>query len=331
MRPRSKTTKEHIFQATLVTELTIKWKELVEQGRTVEASDVLSKIIELSAQMFLRMAQYEGFHHSVDLQALLSIAQVKTPKWLESWEQSKGRLFSWLSKCARNAFLSEVCKAGQHSKRFYATGDNLEKFVGSEDHSVVKHEAANQVRDEINNITCRWCDQQIRTCARFHIECLVENPDYDRKKTIYSGAYVSGLSYDTSKFLYHWALIALRDAMIKKLSMSYTEQDLFVLSNAYTYLPDMLNIITWKQMLNIIALFGGLRIKIPTLVHLDRLKRDHNISEDITNLGGSPDDIQRVSKKYNVSQKSAQDIYENMAGMLGTNNSGEYSVFEDYN
>jgi hypothetical protein len=151
---------EHIFPASQLTPLAVKWKELSSAGRHKEAMQVLEEIVVGSTAMFERLAMYEDFHYTVDLKILVSAAQERVVKWLLRWEPKKGRLFSWFSKCAKNAFRSELVKVNQFRKRYYTTSDNLEQFYGHEDHEVNKHDMADEVRNRIHDLTCRWGDPQ---------------------------------------------------------------------------------------------------------------------------------------------------------------------------
>jgi hypothetical protein len=91
-----------IFDTPKITELALKWKALTAEGRHGEAMPILEEIIKLCEQMFLRLAQYEGFHHTVDIDTLVQSAREKVPRWLISWDpkfKSANGIFSWLSKC----------------------------------------------------------------------------------------------------------------------------------------------------------------------------------------------------------------------------------------
>lgn len=90
--------REHIFPASRLTPLAIKWKELSEAGRHKEAMLLLDEIIRGSTAMFERLAQYENLNSSVDLDILVSAAHEKMVRWLQAWNPKAGRLFTWLSK-----------------------------------------------------------------------------------------------------------------------------------------------------------------------------------------------------------------------------------------
>ena len=62
---------EHIFPATQLTPLAVKWKDLHSAGRHKEAMAVLEEIVVGSTAMFERLAMYEDFHYTVDLGVLV--------------------------------------------------------------------------------------------------------------------------------------------------------------------------------------------------------------------------------------------------------------------
>jgi hypothetical protein len=321
--------REHIFPATIVTDLVLQWKQAIEDGRDRESQYLLEDIIKKSEQMFRRFAQYEGFHHTVDLDSLVHKANSMMPKWLTYWKPKKGKLFSWLGKCAKNAFLAEVVKTSQYNKRYFSTDDSLEKFIGTEDHEVHRREVAKNHIERLKQLTSRWADDQIVECIRYHIISISENPEINKRILMLSGSYASGLSIDMSKWCYYWSLVSLRDAMYERVIPGYTDQDLFRMQHSYTYLPDLLNIITWKQMLQIVAVMGGMRMKVPTLTQIQETKTRYNIQRRMVRSDLDPDSVAAIAKESGVSQFTAQEIFEQMSQMLDGKNGGEVPIFDE--
>jgi hypothetical protein len=91
-------TGEHIFPASYLEPLALKWKDLNARGKHTEAMAVLEEIVVGSSQMFKRLAQHEGYHYTVSLDILVSAAQEKVIRWLLRWQRKKGKLFAWFSK-----------------------------------------------------------------------------------------------------------------------------------------------------------------------------------------------------------------------------------------
>jgi len=321
---------EHIFPATHLTKLALRWKELHAKKKHAEAMSILEEIIIGSTHMFERLAQHENYHYTVDLSRLTASAQEKVVKWLIAWNPKEGRLFSWFSKCAKNAFRSEVIKEGVFRSRYHVTSDNLEKFFGSVDHEIDKHEAADSVRKNIEDISVRWGDPQEIGAIRYLVECIVdteEDDGCDKAVAIRSAAYAYGISIELSKFFYNWALMELRDQFYRRMRVPFTEQDLFRHQHSYSQLVDLLNIVSWDQLKKIIAVMGGTRLKIPTLANMARLNEAYEIWKDIEDSDKDPNSIKDIAKKRKKSVRSAQDIYYEMSETLHHNRSGEYELY----
>lgn len=320
---------EHIFPASRLTPLALKWKELNAAGKHREAMLVLEEIVVGSSTMFARLAQYENYQFTVDLSVLVSAAQEKVVKWLLAWNPKKGRLFTWFSRCAKNAFRSELNKANQYRRRFHTTSDNLEMFYGAEDHEVEKKDLASEVENKLKGITCRWGDPQEISAIRFLIYCIIDD-DHDKHASIRAAAYANGISMELSKFFYAWAVTALRHQMYDKVRVPFTEQDLIMASTSYEHLPGLRDILKWEEIKKIIVVFGGLRLRIPTAASILRLKEDYATFVDIDNTDLDPDSVAKVAKARKRSVRSAYDAYHEMAAILDPKRSGEHDVFDEH-
>ena len=325
-----------IFDNARVTELALKWKALTKENKHGEAMPVLEEIIRLCEHMFLRLAQYEGFTNTVDLSTLVQSAREKVPRWLIGWDptyKSNNGIFSWFSKCSKHAFLSEIAKLNQHRKRFHATGDNLEKFFGAEDHNAFKEEAASDVRRKLADITVRWGDPQEIGVVRYILECLVEDRDADSKPdkevVIRSASYAWCVSPELTRFFYDWALFALRDALHHKIHVPFTQQDLLRNRESYTFLVDMIDIVGWDRFKRLIVTLGGQRLRLPTLQQLARLHADYLMSQEIDKSDLDPDSVEQVGKKHGRSAKAAAEIYAEMVEITNPRRSGEHSLYPD--
>ncbi len=327
--PKVEVEGQHIFPDDELHQYAIRWKELNAKGKQGEAMVLLEKIVEGSTPMFERLAQHEKFHHTVDLEILVSAAQEKVVKWLLRWEPKLGKLFTWFSKCAKHAFLSELVKVNQYRKRYHSTDDSLEKFIGTEDHAIDKHDLAREVRASIEDLTCRWGDPQEIGALRYLIECIVDEENRDRQAAIRGAAYAWGISPDMAKFFYRWALTALRGAFIKRIRVNFTEQDLFLLSESYSDFADFHDDLTFEQMRNVMVKHGGKRVKIPTLSHVAKLKEDFQMWQEIEATDKDPISIAEVADRHRKSPKSATQAYEDMCQKLNPQRAGEFYIFKD--
>jgi len=332
---RKKTTKstkpakpqsEHIFAASQLTPLAVRWKELNAAKRHKEAMEVLEQIVIGSTAMFERLAQYEDYHYTVDLPMLVSAAQEKVVKWLLRWQPRKGRLFSWFSKCAKNAFRSEVVKVSQYRKRFHVTSDNLEKFYGMDDHEVNKLDLARDVRSRIDAMTCRWGDPQEIGAVRFLIESIIMD-DHDKHAAVKSAACAWGISLELSRFFYNWSLVALRQQLYEKARVPFTEQDLIRAAHSYTFLPDLIDIIGVDQTRKLIAIMGGSRFRLPTMASITKLKDDHQLHHELAISDQDPDSFAGVARKRKRTLRTAEQIFHEMTDTIDPRRSGEHEIY----
>lgn len=289
---------------------------------------VLEQIVVLSTAMFERLAQYEDFHYTVDLPILVSAAQEKVIKWLAKWQPKKGRLFSWFSKCAKNAFRSELVKVNQYRKRYHVTSDNLEKFYGVEDHEVDKHDAAADVRSKLDELTCRWGDPQEIGAIRFLILCIIDD-DHDKQAAIRSAAYAYGISFELSKFFYNWSIVNLRHAFYEKVYIPFTEYDLMLAAQSYTFWPEFVNIVGIDKSKQISAILGGQRVKIPSLQCFAKLRENDRIARAVQQSDLDPDAVAEVARKHKKTVRTAQEIFNDMVEQIDPRRYGEHSIFHE--
>lgn len=325
---------EHVFAASYLEPLAVRWKELNSQGKHTEAMLVLEEIVVGSTQMFQRLAQHEGYHFTVDLDILVSAAQEKVVKWLLRWQRKKGKLFTWFSKCAKNAFRSELVKVNQFRKRYHVTSDNLEKFYPSEDHTIDKADMAAEARARLANLTCRWGNPQEIGAIHFLIECILED-DHDKQSAVRGAAYAYGISMELAKFFYSQALVMLRDQMYKHIRVPFTEEDLVRLTFSYTDFVSLFDSrnspLTWnvhgKYM---VAVHGGKRIKIPSVANIDAVLEAKKIYDEIDASDKDPDSVAEIAAKHGKNARTAQETYIEMSEILDPRRSGEYEVYEPH-
>ena len=319
----------HIFPEPKLIPLVLRWKELNSQQRHTDAMRLLEEIITLSTPMFERLAQHEEYNNTVDLSILVSAAQEKVIKWMLRWEPRKGRLFSWFSKCAKHAFLSELVKANQYRKRYHVTGDNLEKYYGMEDHESDKHNLSEEFDNSLKDLYCRWgCPQELGA-IRYLVECLVHDLDnHDKQAAIRGAAYAWGISLDLAKFFYSWVLVGLRDLHYAKARVPFTEEDILRHALSYTNFIDLYDFMSHAEIKRLIATKGGQRIKIPTIAQLIKSKEDYEIFEEVMASDKDPDSIAEIAKKRKRSPRTATEAYIAMVETTNPNRSGEYSVYD---
>jgi hypothetical protein len=328
--PKTPAEGEHIFPASEIAPLALKWKDLNTKGESTAAMLVLDEIIQLSTPMFERFAQHEEYTNTVELSVLVSAAQEKVVKWLIKWEPKLGKIFSWFSKCAKHAFLSEIVKANQYKKRYHVTGDNLEKYYGSIDHESDKHDVSAEFDRSLKDLFCRWGSPQEIGAIKYLVECLVHDLDnHNKQAAIRGAAYAWGISFDMAKFFYSWVLIALRDLHYARIRVPFSEEDIVRHALSYTNFVELYQFMSHAQIKRLIAVMGGQRIKIPTVAQIAKLKDDYETFEEVLESAKDPATVADVAKVKKRSARTAAEAYQSMVESTNPQRSGEYQIYED--
>jgi hypothetical protein len=204
---------------------------------------------------------------------------------------------------------------------------------------VTKHDAAIEFRERIHSISSRWGDPQEIGALRYIISCFEDLQDgvHDKQAIIKGVSYAWGLNVEFSKFFYQWVLTEMRAVMVDKINMPLTEMDLFKHHYSYTLLPDMLNnVLPWDpcprcgaSLKKMVAIYGGTRPKIPTLTQLARIKENYQMTRDIRASDQDPDSVSKIAKRFGKTEKSAEEVFEEMMHTLNPNRAGEYTIFDD--
>lgn len=230
--------------------------------------------------------------------------------------------------CAKNAFRSELVKVNQYRKRYHVTSDNLEKFYGVEDHDVDKHDAAADLHNRLAELTCRWGDEQEIGAIRFLTLCIIED-DHDKQRAIRSAAYAYGIGFELSKFFYDWCVVNLRHAFYEKVYVPFTEHDLMLAAESYSFWPEFVNIVGIDKAKECCAKLGGRRIKFPTLQYLAKLRENDQIARDVERSDLDPESVAEVARKYKKTPRTAQEIFYTMVEQNDPKRYGEHSIFHE--
>jgi len=341
LEPKRKAPKrKDVFDNQRMTDLTKQWQALMKEDppKRHEAMPLLEEIIKGCQNMIPQFAQYEGFSRTVDVETLTAAASARIERYLLTFDPNRisaNGLFSYLSKCFKNVFRTEASKVNQYRKYFHATGDNLEKFYGEEDFRRYRNEALEEVKSDIKELTCRWGDLQEIGALRFILTCLVEEredsiketPTTVRERIIRSVSFAWAVSPDMARFLYQWAVYALRDALYHKTSPRFTQQDVLRHAESYTFIPELIDIVGWEKTKELMVKLGGVRLRLPTIQQMGKIHEKHLLWVDIQREGEDPDTIEKIGKRRGYSSKTAQQVFEDMSDVMDHRRMGDHPIF----
>jgi hypothetical protein len=250
-------------------------------------------------------------------------------KWLLRWDPSKGKLFTWFTKCSKHAFLSELVKANGDRKRFHSTSDNLERFIGAEDHAIDKLDLETELTQKLQDLTCRWGHPQEIGCLQYLFKCILDEDNRDKQAAIRAASYAYCVTLDMAKFFYRWAVSELRGLYMERIRVKLTADDLIYLSESYSVFVDLVDMFGIEAGKKMVAKYGGSRCKIPTLNYLCRLHENYDIWQEIENTDKDPESIAIVAARHKKTARSAAEAYEEMCEILNPKRAGEYYIFRE--
>ncbi len=109
----------------------------------------------------------------------------------------------------------------------------------------------------------------------------------------------------------------------------FTRQDILRLNQSYSFLPDVIDIIGWEPFCRLVKLMGGQRIKLPTLVQMDRMHREFLLRQEIDETDLTPEAVEGVARRRGVSTRSAGEIYAELSDQLGRQRTGEHPLYQE--
>ena len=184
------------------------------------------------------------------------------------------------------------------------------------------------MRSRLDDLTCRWGDPQEIGSIRFLTLCIIDD-DHDKQAAIRSAAYAYGISFDLSKFFYNWAIVNLRHAFYEKVYIPFTEYDLMLAAESYTFWPEIVNIVGTEKAKEISAKLGSQRIKIPSLQYFAKLRENHLLARDVEQSDLDPDAVAEVARKHKKTPRTAQEVFTEMVEQIDPKRYGEHSIFDE--
>lgn len=298
--------KKQIFDNQLVEQLLVEYKVSrdfnVYQRICIESLNLMDSIIRSN-----------NFYKQAPFHEIRNYLFTQFPRWIENWTEGR-KAYSYWSSCIKNGCISYVSKDASVRQRHLYTDVPLDS-VGHEDdvsycHYHLSAEDTEYLKKTVHEIVCRWREPVIRECLRFTVTSVIQNRADRRQEIIKSLVWGYSISGDTAKFLLDWSLGAVRAALLDHYDSPLSEGDMLRISEKYSFIPDMINLVGVKQVKKLMTVFAGMTVRFPTLVQLRRsmaVKRLCN-DGDLT-----PDGLARVSKDFRITSNKLQEGFEEIS------------------
>lgn len=315
--------KKQVFDNQLVEQLTLQFKENND-------FNVYQKICTLSLDLMDSIIRSNNFYKQSPFHEIRNYLFTQFPNWLNGWKQDKGKLYSYLSGCIFNGCISYVGKDASHHKRHTYTDVQLDTIGHEDDVSYSHHHMSDEdmevLKESVNDIVCRWNEPIIRECLRYAITAAMQNRAGRRQEIIKSIVWGYGIHSDTAKFLLDWSLGAVRAALLSHYDSPLGEVDIIRISDKYSFLPDIMNVIGVENTKKLMTIFAGMTIRFPTTV---QMRRGMAVKSLINSGDCTPDGVEHVAKTFKFPTSKIQEGFEEFGGNIMSGLLEDYPLFDD--
>lgn len=297
--------KKNVFDNEHVERLTVEWKKSRDINTYQSICNGCLNLIEA-------IVRSNGFYRQVPFSDIRNEMFVTLQGYLEKWDPTRGnKLYSYLSSCIFHSCISFVKSDSNIKKRCVSTDAPLDSLGNENDVSYTHIEYTSEdikyLREKTEQMCCRWKEPIIKESLRFIVEAILQNRSHLRKEILKSLSFGYQLPINTSKFLLDWAIASTRMQLIEMHETPLGDIDAMRSSQKFSFIPDMINLIGFKNVTKLIGVFNGMTIKFPTL---QGVRKCLAVKELINSKDYTPDNIAAIAKKLGVTQEKVQEAFE---------------------
>ncbi len=311
-RKRKKKSK-NLFNEEQVYALVEKWKESYDVKLFHEIVDKSLPLIKS-----LAVKAYRSMPNPIeDPEDLINDAVVKLPQILDDYEPGRGsRLFSYLTACVGNFLRSQIHKLSIRGMGSYS---ELEDSLEDCESELKMDQLDNNmdIKEVIRNATIPYFDRESQKILHFYLQAFKEGIFVrNRKRLAVTASYMFDRELVECSFLYHHLRVCLRIAFLEVFLNKNVDAISLWDSASRTHLPRIANLIGRENTNKLMAVFGGISVRFPSLKKIEKFQKKISIFEQMHDLM-SPDEVEAIAKANKVSKRRAKKIYDQMLSLIG--------------
>jgi len=192
--------------------------------------------------------------------------------------------------------------------------DSLVDFESEED--LVRLDDSLDIRDIVSKATIPYFDVVSQEILRFYLQAFKEGIFVrNRKKLAMTASYMFDRELVECSFLYHHLRVCLRIAFLEVFLNKNTDAITLWDSAARTHLPSIAQLIGKDNTTKLMAVFGGISVRFPSLRKIEKFQKKISIFEQMNSLM-STDEIDSIAKENKISKRRAKKIYAQMLSLM---------------
>lgn len=314
----SKKTKAVIFDNDLATGLCTQFKQ---------TKDIVTykKICEVSNNLMDSIIRSSRFHLQVPFGDIKNHLFLQVENWIEKWQPTKGKVYTYFCVCIKHACLSFVSKEALIRSRFVFEHQMrdvpLEAVAGSVGPGSYTAEFRASLGTALEELEIRWREPVVREIIRYLVDCVVHNRTEGRRQEILRTiTFGYPVDLNTAKFLLDWTQAAVRACLLVKYDQPLGEIDIIRVSERFDRMPDLIKLIGLRNAKILMTTFAGQTIRFPSQTQLRR----HTVLKKVYDRLGedpSPDAVNELAREVRTTPDKIQELYEKVhnniqAGLL---------------
>lgn len=240
---------------------------------------------------------------------------LQVDRWIIGWRPGQGKIYSYLSTCAKNGANSFVQRERTLQARVLFSDLPAETFEAGSYEVRFDESLLKILRERIGKIALRWHDQQIVECVRYMVECIISGRVNSRRRQIINTAVQAyGLEEVHAAFLIDWCQGQVRAQVLDYYDFPIGEDDAWKATDRFGWVPDMIQVIGLDKSKQLLAIFAGRSVKWPSMTQIRQVRATHRAYS--TYMSG--DDLTDIARDEKVSptrlREKVEEMHENIIG-----------------
>lgn len=219
-----------------------------------------------------------------------------------------------VSNCAKHGSLSYIqAEARLHARVSFIEPD---KYDGCGDAVTYKQnfdfELRQQIQEAVMELEVRWTEPVIREVIKYLVSVILSGRATGRRQQVIRTVTLGyEIQSDDVKFLLDWTHGAIRARLLEKYDTPLGEIDVIRLSEKFSFIPDLINLIGIGPTKQLMTVFAGQAIRFPSQTQLRKTASSQRIFEAMEKMP-TPATIDDLATKLRTSPDRVRETHETM-------------------
>ena len=182
------------------------------------------------------------------------------------------------------------------------TSEYTDGILADTDPGELRESEKGELRSALEQLTVRYFDEESHKILLYYIDTLTEGSFVSNKVRVSrTAAFMFDASMSKTQFLFDYLHVRLRQAMLDHYVSHIRPLNFLSLPSSLSLVPELVEAIGEDNTMKVIAIFGGIRMLLPTLEDVETLRRELEIYNRI-DADSSRENLDRLCRQYRMSR-----------------------------